>query len=193
MDLTEGTFEEKRLRSKKPMMWFGMISMAMTFAGLTSAYVVSKSREDWFVDFEFPNAFLWSTVLLVLSSGTFFLAKKAIEKDGRNLTALLLCATLILGLSFVYLQFQGFDHLFDQGLVPAGATAEVAISFLFAIVVVHVAHVVGGLIALLVVIYNHFKQKYKAGQALGLELGAMYWHFIDFLWVYLFLFLYFFR
>ncbi len=193
MDLTQGTFEEKRRRSKKHMMLFGMLSMSMTFAGLTSAYVVSKSRKDWLEGFQFPDAFLWSTIIIVLSSVTFWVAKKAIDKGNRSLTTLLLLSTLVFGVTFVYLQFFGFGKIIAQGFFPTGSEATVTTSFIYAIVFVHIAHVVGGLIALLVVIYNHFKQKYTPGQALGLELGAMYWHFVDFLWVYLFLFLYFFR
>ncbi|MBK5192296.1 MAG: cytochrome c oxidase subunit 3, partial [Flavobacteriaceae bacterium] len=60
-------------------------------------------------------------------------------------------------------------------------------------VLAHLAHLAAGLIVLLVVIYNHFKQRYRPGQMLGIELGSTFWHFLDILWVYLFLFLYFFR
>ena len=54
MDLTKGTLQEKKGRAKKMMLWFGMISMTMMFAGLTSAYVVSKSRPDWLENFVLP-------------------------------------------------------------------------------------------------------------------------------------------
>jgi cytochrome c oxidase subunit 3 len=66
-------------------------------------------------------------------------------------------------------------------------------SFIYIIAVVHIAHVVAGLISLIVVIYNHFKQRYTASQMLGFELSATFWHFVDGLWLFLFLFLYFFR
>ncbi|WP_431174329.1 cytochrome c oxidase subunit 3, partial [Flagellimonas flava] len=59
--------------------------------------------------------------------------------------------------------------------------------------VVHILHVIAGLICIVVVIYNHFKQKYNANNMLGLELAANFWHFVDLLWLVLFLFLYFFR
>jgi len=96
-----------------------------------------------------------------------------------------------LGALFINLQFQGFNDIINQGYHFTGPTSNIVSTFMFIIVVTHLAHIVGGLMVLLVVIYNHFKQKYKKGQTLGLELGAMYWHFVDFLWVYLFLFLYF--
>ena len=77
MDLTQGTHHQKAGRAKKMMLWFGIISMAMMFAGLTSAYVVSKNRPDWISDLQLPNAFYWSTLLIFVSSVTIFLAEKA--------------------------------------------------------------------------------------------------------------------
>ncbi|MBG6132956.1 cytochrome c oxidase subunit 3 [Aquimarina sp. EL_43] len=191
MDLTQGTTQEKVNRSKKTMMWFAMISMAMVFAGLTSAYVVSKSRKDWGIDLVFPNAFIYSILIIVASSVTFYFVKKAIENNNRSLATLLLLSTLALGIIFIFLQFEGFSDIIRQGYHFTGPTSNIVTTFMFIIVVTHLAHIIGGILVLLVVIYNHFKQKYKTGQTLGLELGAMYWHFVDFLWVYLFLFLYF--
>ena len=75
MDLTEGNFEQKNARAKKMMLWFAMVSIAMMFAGLTSAYVVSKSRPDWLADFQIPSAFFYSTLAIVLSSASFHLAR----------------------------------------------------------------------------------------------------------------------
>ena len=191
MDLTQGTTQEKVNRSKKTMMWFAMISMSMVFAGLTSAYIVSKSRKDWGIDLVFPNAFIYSILIIVASSVTFYFVKKAIEKDNRSLATVLLLSTLALGIIFIFLQFEGFSDIIRQGYHFTGPTSNIVTTFMFIIVVTHLAHIIGGILVLLVVIYNHFKQKYKTGQTLGLELGAMYWHFVDFLWVYLFLFLYF--
>ena len=68
------------------MLWFAMISMTMTFAGLTSAYVVSSSRADWLTSFELPTVFLYSTILIFLSSITFFLGKKALNQENVSLT-----------------------------------------------------------------------------------------------------------
>jgi len=193
MDLTQGTTYEKQKRAKKTMMWFGMVSMTMTFAGLTSAYVVSKTREDWLTDLIFPNAFIVSAVIMIVSSIALYLVKKAIDNDNRGVATILLLSTFGLGIVFVFMQFQGFADIMDQGYYFTGPSANIVPTFLYIIVVLHIVHVIVGLLVLLVVIYNHFKQKYKRGQTLGLELGAMYWHFVDVLWVYLFLFLYFVR
>jgi cytochrome c oxidase subunit 3 len=180
-------------RSYKLILWFAMMSMTMMFAGLTSAFVVSKSRADWLKDFQMPSAFFWSTAVIIACSVTFHLAKKAIQKDNQKATTSFLLLTLALGILFVVLQFSGFNQIVADGYYFTGAESNITTTFLYVVTVVHLAHLFGGLISLLIIIYNHFKQKYNASQTLGIELGAMYWHFLDFLWIYLFLFLYFFK
>ncbi|MEZ4803320.1 MAG: cytochrome c oxidase subunit 3 [Gelidibacter sp.] len=193
MDLTEGNFEEKNKRAKKMMLWFGIISLIMSFMGWTSAFIVSSSREDWLTDFQLPDAFIISTVLIVLSSASFILAKRALNSNNRQMTTVWLLATLVLGIAFIYNQFSGFQQIIDLGYNFTGPTSNVTMSYIYLIAMVHILHVVVGLICLLVVIYNHFKQKYNPTNMLGFELAATFWHFIDILWVYLFLFLYFIR
>jgi len=186
-----GEHYERNARSKKMLLWFAMISMFMMFAGLTSAYVVSASRPDWLNDFVLPQAFLLSTVLIVLSSVTFHMAKVAMKNDKRTSTTGLLLATLLLGVGFVVTQFVGFSQVINAGYYFTGPGSPVTAQFLYVIIMLHLAHLFAGLIVLLIVIYNHFKQKYNPSQTLGIELGAMFWHFLDILWVYLFLFFYF--
>ena len=191
MDLTQGTKQEKNSRAKKMMLWFGIISLIMSFMGWTSAFIVSSSRPDWLSDFKLPNAFIISTVVIVVSSITFLLGKKAVEKGQHKAMSMYLLATLVLGVVFIYNQFVGFREIIDLGYNFTGPTSNITMSYIYLIALVHILHVVVGLICLLVVIYNHFKQKYTATDMLGFELAATFWHFIDILWVYLFLFLYF--
>ena len=191
MDFTEGTFQEKHNRAKKMMLWFGIISLIMSFAGWTSAFVVSSTREDWLQDFQLPNAFIISTVFVLISSVTFMLAQKALKNNQRQLTTIWLFVTLALGIAFIANQFNGFNQIIAMGYNFTGPTSNVTMSYIYLIAMVHIVHVIAGLICILVVIYNHFKLKYNADQMLGFELAATFWHFIDVLWLYLFLFLYF--
>jgi cytochrome c oxidase subunit 3 len=191
--MTADEHKARTSRSYKLLLWFAMVSMSMMFAGVTSAFVVSKSREDWMKDFHLPTAFYFSTLAIVLCSVTMHLAKKAIEKDNRKATSNFLLLTLGLGISFVILQFKGFGQIVEAGYYFTGPESNIATTFLYVIAVLHLAHLAGGLISLLIIIYNHFKQKYNSSQLLGIELGAMYWHFLDFLWICLFFFLYFFK
>lgn len=185
--------KERTARSYKLILLFAMISMTMMFAGLTSAFVVSKSRVDWLKDFELPIAFYISTIVIIGCSITFYLAKKAIQKDNRSTTTTMLLATLVLGVLFVVSQFAGFGQIIESGYYMTGQGSSITVTFLYIIAFIHLLHLAGGLISLLIIIYNHFKQKYNSTQTLGIELGAMYWHFLDLLWVLLFLFLYFFK
>lgn len=190
------TAEEHKARSDrsyKLILWFAMISMAMMFAGLTSAFVVSKSRKDWLQNFEMPWPFYASTAVILLCSLMMLMAKRSIKADNRPATTAYLLATLALGAAFVFLQFKGFGQIVERGYYFTGSASNVTTTFLYVVALVHIAHLAGGIIALLVIIYKHFKQKYSSAQTLGIELGATYWHFLDFLWLYLFLFLCFFK
>ena len=193
MDLTQGSDEMKHGRARKMMLWFGIISMTMTFAGLMSAYVVSKNRPDWLVDFELPIAFLWSTLVIGASSFSLFLSKKMILAGNRKNASAFLIGTLILAILFIVFQFYGFSEILSQGYWFTGAESTVTTSFIYILVCVHLAHLIAGIIVLLVLIYNHFKQRYKAGQMLGFELAETFWHFVDVLWIFLILFFYFYR
>jgi cytochrome c oxidase subunit 3 len=193
MDLTEGTLEEKHGRAKKMMLWFGIASLIMSFAGWTSAFVVSSSREDWLKDFVLPNAFIVSVVVMLLSSVTFILAKRALINSNRQQATVWLLTTLVLGIAFIVNQFIGFQEIINNGYNFTGPTSNITMSYIYLIAMVHILHVVVGLICLLVVIYNHFKQKYNATNMLGFELAATFWHFVDILWLYLFFFLFFFK
>ncbi|WP_136667465.1 cytochrome c oxidase subunit 3 [Flavobacterium sp. H122] len=191
MELSIQEEKQKKARSYKLILLFGMLSMFMMFAGLTSAYLVSASRKDWIHEMILPPAFTISTIVIIMSSVTVHFAKMAIKKDDRKNTTIFLLATLLLGLTFVFFQFKGFSQVIDMGYYFTGSESTVTTSFLYMLTLLHLVHLFAGVISLLIIIYNHYKQKYNSSQTTGIELGAMFWHFLDFLWVYLFLFLYF--
>ncbi|WP_421801131.1 cytochrome c oxidase subunit 3 [Flagellimonas sp.] len=191
MDLTQGTAKEKNRRAKKMMLWFGIVSLIMGFAGWTSAYIVSSKREDWVSDLELPSAFFISTVIIILSSMAYFSAKKAVVKDNQKMGTIFLLITLALGITFISLQFVGFSQMLESGYYFTGPTSNIKMSYVFLLAAVHIAHVVAGLITLLVVLVQQLRNKYTPENMLGMELGATFWHFLDFIWVYLILFMYF--
>ena len=196
MNINKEDLEEElkvgRNKSAKPMLWVSMISMVMFFAGLTSAYVISMRRDDW-VTFELPDAFYISTILIILSSITITISQKLLKKDKRELSIVFLLITFLLGITFIWQQYAGFEDLRNAGLFFTGPTSTVSTSFIIGISLMHAVHVFAGIIVLLVVIYNHFKYRYKSDDLLGFELGAIFWHFVDLLWIYLFFFFYFIR
>ena len=188
MDLGMDELEIKQVKAKKMMLWVGMISMAMTFAGLTSAYVVSSTRADWLSQFDLPVAFAISTILILLSSITFYLAKQSLSKKNIEQTKLLILSTFILAVLFIYFQFKGFGEIIGQGYYFTGAESSITTSFLYVLVLLHLAHLFSGLIVLSIVFYRLQKGYYSSSNTLGFELAHLFWHFLDVLWIYLYLF-----
>jgi len=188
-DITQLGLKEKTDRAKKMMLWFGLASLLMVFAGLTSAYIVSSAREDWSAELELPTMFYFSTIIIIISSLTYIMAKKAIEADRVKACTNWLLFTLLLGIAFIVLQFNGFSQLIAQGDYFTGPSSTIKSSYIYVLAGVHIVHVIAGLISLLVVLYNHFKGKYSSSEYLGLSLGATFWHFLDLLWIYLVVFM----
>lgn len=193
MDLTQGSSQQKNQRAKKMMLWFGIVSLIMSFGGLTSAFIVSSSREDWLYDFTIPHSFLISTMIIAFSSLVFIAAKKALLKKKYLLSQSLVIGVFALGLTFIYFQILGFNELIESGYNFTGPTSNITMSYIYVIAVAHILHVIAGLVSLVVVIINHLKKRYTPTSKLGFDIASTFWHFIDLLWVYLFLFLYFFN
>jgi cytochrome c oxidase subunit 3 len=179
-------------KASKPLLYTGIVSIVMLFAGLTSAYVVRADNGNWLV-FSLPDIAFISTAIMVTSSLTLYMAQQAIKKDNFKLTSLGLFLTLALGIAFFFTQWEGWKQLTAQGIYFIGKYSNASGSFLYLIALVHLAHMVGGLIALAVTLTKSLLRKYSSADSLGIELTAIYWHFLDLLWVYLFLFLYFYR
>ena len=198
------SIEIKVSKAKKMMLWFGMISITMTFAGLTSAFIVSSSRPDWLDSFILPNWFTISTISIVLSSVFFQFAKFRLDKYvrvslpeniniyiERNNVNILLVLTIITAVIFVVSQFLGFNEIISQGYYFTGPESSVTTSYVYILVFLHLAHLFAGMIVLTVVISKFNKQKYEKNK-LGFELALIFWHFLGALWIYLFFFIKFF-
>ncbi len=179
-------------KAAKPLLYVGIVSIVMLFAGLTSAYVVRADNGNWLV-FQLPGISILSTAIIVSSSLTLLLAQMAIKKDNFKLTSLALFITLVLGIAFFFTQYLGWKQLTAQGIYFIGKYSNASGSFLYLIALVHLAHMLGGILALMVSFTKSLLERYSSVDYLGLELTAIYWHFLDLLWVYLFLFLYFYR
>lgn len=179
-----------RKKAAKPMLWISLISMTMMFAGLVSAYVISSNREDW-VTFDLPSSLITSTILIIISSITVQLAVFFGKKENNGITTLLLAITLALGIGFVFTQFQGFVELKKMGIFFTGQNSLISASMLMVIVILHLLHIFVAIIVLAIMLIKQLLGKYKNGNTLGLELGSIFWHFLDLLWIALFLFFYF--
>jgi cytochrome c oxidase subunit 3 len=177
--------QRKRIHPHKFTLWVGIGSILMMFAGLTSAYIVKRNQANWEA-YAFPKFFWYSTVVILLSSLTMHLALKAFKARERVKYRNLISATLGLGLLFMLFQYFAFSELWEQGRA-LGKT--VSVDFLYVIVGLHGAHVIGGIVALVVTFIKAFSAKSKQYDSTPVELMSTYWHFVDALWIYLLVFL----
>jgi cytochrome c oxidase subunit III len=208
VDPTEPEIKNKALRT---LLWFGIVSITMLFAGLTSAYIVRQGEGKW-VEFSLPVLFAVSSVFILLSSVTMQWGLNSIKKNRIKNLRIALLLTLLLGTGFVFSQYYAWSELYHNGIVFTGtigdiktdykyipsnnetaadarSTGNVAASFLYVITGLHVAHLLAGLITLIIVFSRALIGKYSANNYNGVRLCAIYWHFLDGLWLYLFLFL----
>lgn len=156
----------------------------MMFAGLTSAYIVKKALPGW-TTFPIPKAFWYSTSVLLVSSLTVQMALKAFKDREMLRYRNLLTTTAILGILFMLLQWTGFREVWRSGITFHGSGGG---QFLYVIAGLHVVHVLGGVITLVVMVARAFVSKLRSYNSIPVELISTYWHFVDLLWIYLFIF-----
>lgn len=210
-EYTEQEKIELNRRAKRALLWFGIISILMLFAGLTSAYMVRQGEGKW-VQFALPKLFIASTIVIAMSSVSMQWAVVSIRNNQVGKLKIAVLITFLLGIGFVVLQYLAWNDLVSQGIyfvgrvkdittdftyVPAGnetvkdaaEMGNVAASFLYVITGLHVAHLLGGILALIVVLFKSLRERYSGSNYNGVVVCAIYWHFLDALWIYLFFFL----
>jgi cytochrome c oxidase subunit III len=157
----------------------------MMFAGLTSAYIVKRNQANWFT-FELPQVLWYSTAAIVASSVTMWIAERKFKQREMQAYRTFITVTFLLGLLFVALQTLGFITLTKSGLT---LQKNVSVSFLYVIVGLHALHVLGGVIALMIMFLKAFSRKVRTYNTVPVEVMSTYWHFVDILWIYLLVFL----
>ncbi len=180
--------ERKKIHPHKFILWVAMGSIVMMFAGLTSAYIVRQAGANW-LQFDFPPIFWASTAVILFSSLTMHLALKSFKAREMKRYRILITVTAIAGVLFAVMQFDGFNYLYHNGVKILGEGSNPSASFLGIIVGLHALHVLGGVIALMIVFFRAYSRRIKSYDATPVELAAIYWHFVDILWLYLFIFL----
>ncbi|MCD2424687.1 heme-copper oxidase subunit III [Niabella pedocola] len=177
--------QHRKLHPHKFALWVAIASILMMFAGLTSAFIVKSNQAGWRT-FVLPGIFWVSTVLILASSLTMLMAIKAFKSRGMRQYRGLLGITFLLGAAFVICQVIGFNQLWNSNVQFKGASG--AGQFFYAIAGLHAVHVIGGVIALLVIFLKSIAGKTKSYDAVPVEVMGMYWHFVDLLWLYLMIF-----
>lgn len=179
-----------REKASRMLMWLGIASMVIFFGGLTSAYIIRMNGGNW-KNIRLPWEFYVSTGLIMISSVSMNAAVATIRKDGKAFPLVLL--TFCLGLGFAIFQMLGWKDLTNSGIYFTGKSSIPAGQFLYVLTWAHLMHMVAGLISLLFVSIKTSQGKYSSTNYNGMRISAIFWHFLDILWIYLFLFLLFIR
>ncbi len=173
-----------KIHPHKFAMWVAIASIIMMFAGLTSAFLVKSGQAGW-QEVVTPTVFWISTAVLIASSVSMQAALRAINQKAMGQYRSLLLLTLVLGLAFVVLQVIGFNWLWQHGVRLEGSGEG---QFLYIIFGLHAIHVLGGIVALAVMLWKQYFGKVRSYNTTAAGVMSTYWHFVDVLWLYLLIF-----
>lgn len=176
------------MHPKKFAMWLFIVSVAMLFAAWTSAYIVKRGEPGW-SSFELPIQFWINSLIIVTSSVTMIWAHRNLKKDNFEQAKLAISITAILGVAFLIGQFLAWQKMVEMNYYFSGMGSNTSSSFIYVLTGVHGVHIIGGVVYLLIVMVAVFKGKVHSKSMTMMELCATYWHFLDVLWLYLFVFL----
>ena len=176
--------QQKKIHPHKFILWVAISSIVMMFAGFTSAYIVKREQPGW-TTFDIPRAFWYSTAVILLSSLTIQMALRSFKERQMRKYTNLITVTVVLGIAFIALQFLGFQQIWKSGVTFRGSGAG---QFLYVIAGLHALHVLGGVIALAVMFFKAFSARTRSYDSVPIEVASTYWHFVDVLWIYLFIF-----
>ncbi len=169
----------------KFILWLFLVSIIMLFASQTSAYLVRRAEGNW-LEFEMPKIFWYSTAVLLVSSISMQWAYFAAKKDQFKQLKIAISITFALGLAFLWMQFEGWRNLVDMNVYFVGNPSG---SFFYVFTGLHGFHIISGLIVLLFALRAVFRLKVHAKSLRQIQICSTYWHFLDLLWLYLFVFL----
>ncbi|RYY06970.1 MAG: heme-copper oxidase subunit III [Sphingobacteriaceae bacterium] len=180
--------ERLNLQPKKFSMWLFIITSFMLFAAFTSGFIVyTQGSANKGMKIAMPQVFIYSTLVILLSSITMFLAFRAAKQLKFNLQRQFLWLTLILGISFFCLQFYAWSILVKMGVYLINPNASQ--SFIYIFTGVHLLHILVGLILVINSLVGSYRNSPPVKNLFRLEMTSIFWHFVDILWIYLYVFL----
>lgn len=188
-NIVESTKPILTVNKWKFIVWLFIITIIMFFAAFTSAYLVRRAEGNW-TEFDIPSIFYYSTAVLIVSSIFMHLGFLAAKKDDFGKLKMYISITFISGIIFLIMQYIGWTILQKEGVFLKGNPAE---SFYYILTGLHGFHLITGLFVLFFSFLESFKMNIHSKNLIRIEVCATYWHFLDILWVYLLLFLVFFR
>jgi cytochrome c oxidase subunit III len=191
-----GTVVELRPRAKEDFTSvLGMIialgAWAMMFGALFFMYAGMRSKALMWPPPGVPHLPVAlpavNTAVLLASSGAIALGVRSLRKGERRALSAWLAASAVLGATFLVLQVVVWRDVWAAGLLPStGAYGSV----FYGLTALHAAHVAAGLLVILLVLVRSLLGKYTEHNVMKVRLPAMFWHFVDAVWVLMFVSLY---
>ncbi|MEJ6980800.1 heme-copper oxidase subunit III [Pedobacter sp. P351] len=180
--------DRENLKARKFMMWLFLVSSFIFFAGLTSGFIVYTAGDpSRGIKILLPQVFKYSTAVIILSSISMhwaYLSGKRLQFSKQNLY---LSITIILGIAFLLFQVQAWITLFNQGVTFVNPNASH--SFIYVFTAAHLLHIIVGIILLFRAFTGKLTNVSPVRNNFRLEATSIFWHFIDILWIYLYVFL----
>lgn len=187
---------DKKYFAQRFGLWVAIVSITMMFAAFTSAYIVKRADTMAWTPFSMPKMFYLSTALILVSSFFMWRATRAFKHNELRTYRRSLALTLLFGTAFVISQVLGWLELVNNDLF---LNKQVSVAFFYIISGAHAAHVAGGLVIILISWWMVSRKMRDPVYTLTMEVSperkfkvdlvATYWHFVDLLWIYLFIFL----
>jgi len=175
------------LKAKKFIIWLFVVSSTIMFGGWTSYYIVFSASKGKGHGLVLPEMFAYSTAVLIASSVCLFLASRAFRNKQVKQQKTLLWATLLLGVVFGYLQVEAWSSLYRSGAALVNNNA--AISMIYIVSGIHLLHIFAGVCFILRCLTGSYSGIPAEKQQYRMEITSIFWHFIDILWIYLYVFL----
>ena len=183
--LAESEAKRMLMNPTKLVLWLLIVASVMLFAAFTSAYIVRRGEGNWQL-FDLPQMFVFTTVFIVLSSFTMQWAYISAKNDKIGNQKIALVLTLALGIAFMIGQWLGWEQLVANNIHFVGNPSE---SFVYVISGLHLFHMIGGVVFVLIVLLQSLSLKINSKKMLTIELCKTYWHFLGGMWIYLYVFL----
>ncbi len=176
------------MNPQKFALWLFIVSIVMIFAAMTSAYIVRRAEGNW-LEVEIPLIMYISTGVILLSSITMHWAYLSAKRDNLQPLKTALLLTTLLGIIFIVTQFKSWETLKEAGVFFGGELSNPGGSFVYVLTGLHGFHLITGVVFLFVVLISAFGYNVHSKNLNLIEMSATYWHFLDALWIYLFVFL----
>jgi len=180
--------DRMNLNAKKFNMWIFIFCSFMLFAALSSGFIVYSGGKGHGLNVKLPSSFIYSTIVLLMSSGTMYLASQAAKRLDYAKQQLMLVATIVLGLGFLVLQVYGW-YILAYKMQVFLTDPNASRSFVYIFTLMHILHILGGLIFLGRSLTGAVKRIPQVRNLYRMEMTAIFWHFLDIIWIYLYVFL----